>query len=239
MQAELKKLIDSATHLVAFTGAGVSTLSGLPDFRGTKGLHSNPDNLRIFDIAVFRRDPSLYYRSFCSALYGDQKVESSLVHHTLARLEREGKLKAIITQNIDQLHQKAGSQQVIEVHGSPFGHTCLGCGKQFEFAEIQHRVKAGDIPPRCTCGGPIKPDITFFGESLPERAWEQAQTEAERADVILVLGSSVMVQPAASLPGLCARRGGKLVIVNNQPTPLDTRAVLRLESLEAAFAEDN
>jgi len=235
MNKDLQQLIDQSKYLVAFTGAGVSTLSGLPDFRGQNGFYSNPDNQRVFDIDVFRREPSVYYRSFCSVLYSNLNLESSLIHQSLAQLEREGRLKAIITQNIDQLHQKAGSQRVIEVHGSPAGHTCQRCGTKFAFDEICRRVNAGDIPPRCACGGAIKPDITFFGEALPPDAWAEAVRVAKQADLMLVLGSSLVVQPAASLPELCHRNGGKLVIVNDQPTPLDRFATLHLDDLEEAF----
>lgn len=236
MDKNLAALVNEARHLVAFTGAGVSTLSGLPDFRGRTGLYQNPDNQRIFDLDVFLADPTVFYRSFCGALYTRPDLSASLIHQTLARWEAEGRLKAVITQNIDALHQKAGSRRVIEVHGSPEDHTCLGCGAGAVFDEVAAQVLAGTIPPRCqACGGVLKPDITFFGEALPEQAWAEAEAEASRADLMLVLGTSLTVHPAARLPLYTLRAGGRLVIVNDQPTDLDGRAALRLWDLEAAF----
>ena len=235
MHSQLQELVDGARHLVAFTGAGVSTLSGLQDFRGKNGLYNNPETMKVFEIDVFRRDPSVYYKGCRELLYGDHDLSSSLIHHTLARWEAEGKLEAIITQNIDLLHQKAGSKVVHEVHGSPKIHRCLLCDETFAYAIIQARVQAGDIPPRCSCGGIIKPDITFFGEELPAGAFHLAKRAAEKADLLLVLGTSLTVYPAASLPVRCLEAGGRVVIVNDQPTDLDHRAVLVLRDLEAAF----
>ena len=151
-------------------------------------------------------------------------------------LESQGRLKALITQNIDLLHQKAGSKHVIEVHGSPTVHRCLDCDRVFAFETMARRIRSGDIPPLCSCGGFIKPDITFFGEPLPEAAFLDARRHVMLADVLLVLGSSLSVYPAASLPELCLQHSGKLVIVNDQPTRYDDRCTLRLWDLEEAFA---
>lgn len=236
MNPALAALVSGARHLVALTGAGVSTLSGLPDFRGKKGLYSDPEAWRIFDLDTFLNDQTVYYRGARSLLYGDHDLSSSLIHHTLAQWQTQGWLKALITQNVDRLHQKAGSTGVIEVHGSPEVHHCLTCGTPFPYQTVADRVRGGDIPPRCSCGGPIKPDITFFGEALPEAAFARARQESARADVLLVLGSSLTVYPAASLPELCLRNGGKVVIVNEQPTSLDSRAFLVLRDLEEAFS---
>jgi len=227
--------VDSAKHLVAFTGAGVSTLSGLPDFRGKQGLYSDPEAWKIFDLATFQRDPTVYYRGARSLLYGDHDLSSSLVHNTLALWQAEGKLKALITQNVDLLHQKAGSTDVIEVHGSPLVHHCLGCGAWFSYDAIAKRVRTGELPPVCSCGGWIKPDITFFGEALPDAAFARARRESARADVMLVLGTSLTVHPAAGLPELCLASGGRVVLVNDQATGLDPRCFLVLRDLEEAF----
>lgn len=232
---ELFQLLLSSRHAVAFTGAGVSTLSGLPAFRGPKGLYSNPDYARMFDIDLFDRDPVFFYTQGKNLLYGEGDVTSSLVHRTLADWENRGLLKAVITQNIDLLHQQAGSKKVIEVHGSPAVHRCRTCGSRSPYGEIRTRVQAGEIPPRCSCGGVFKPDITFFGENLPEMAWEQALEEASRCDLMLVLGTSLTVQPAARLPRIALGRGAKLVIINDQPTDLDQAATLRLGDLEEAL----
>lgn len=235
MNRDLEALVSQANHLVAFTGAGVSTLSGLPDFRGNNGLYANPDAWKIFDLDTFLVDPTVYYRGARSLLYGDHDVSSSLVHNTLAAWQHSGRLAALITQNVDLLHQKAGSTDVIEVHGSPQVHHCLACGAWFPYSAVAERVRGGELDPRCACGGSLKPDITFFGEPLPEAAFARARREAARADLLLVLGTSLTVQPAASLPSLCLRAGGQVVIVNDQPTDLDDRAVLVLRDLEEAF----
>ncbi|MGC9329896.1 MAG: Sir2 family NAD-dependent protein deacetylase, partial [Candidatus Hinthialibacter sp.] len=152
-----------------------------------------------------------------------------------ARLEKQGRVKAVITQNIDLLHQKAGSRQVIEVHGSPMIHRCLRCGKEYPFEWISRIVNNDQIPSCESCQGIIKPDITFFGERLPEKALSFAVEEAGRADLILVLGSSLVVQPAASIPVYTLENGGKMVIINEGQTPLDGAAELRYDDLEPCF----
>ena len=240
----LFKAIEDATCVAAMTGAGVSTLCGIPDFRGPQGLYKNPDAERIFDIDWFDRDPSIYYRGCRELVYGLDRFRPGPVHLALKRLEERGRLDGIITQNIDMLHQKAGSSKVYEVHGSPILHHCRRCGDEKTFAEIEAlidqgggRERLGDpFVPRCACGGAYKPDITFFGEALPEEAFRRSQELAMRADVMLVLGTSLTVFPAAGLPRLTLQRGGKVFIVNAQPTPLDEFAVARYEDL-AAFAK--
>jgi NAD-dependent deacetylase len=235
MNAELQALVSQAEYLVAFTGAGVSTLSGLPDFRGKNGLYADPEAWKIFDLETFASDPSVYYRGARGLLYGDHDLSSSLIHHTLAEWQAAGRLKALITQNVDRLHQKAGSTDVIEVHGSPEVHRCVSCGRSFTYEEIALRVRGGEEVPRCACAGAIKPDITFFGEALPEAAFARARQAAARADVMLVLGTSLTVHPAAGLPALCLRAGGRVVLVNDQATDFDGRAALVLRDLEEAF----
>ena len=221
--------IESAKHVVAMTGAGVSTLCGIPDFRGPKGLYKNPDAERIFDLGWFDRDPSVYYRGCRELVYGLGAYEPGPVHLALKRLEDEGRLDGIITQNIDMLHQKAGSTNVYEVHGSPIMHHCRRCGKEATFDEVMSMIAANGgterlgepYVPRCGCGGVFKPDITFFGEALPEEAFMRSQELAMRADVMIVLGTSLTVFPAAGLPRLTLQKGGKVFIVNAQPTSLD------------------
>jgi NAD-dependent deacetylase len=143
-----------------------------------------------------------------------------------------------VTQNVDYLHQRAGSRRVVEVHGSPAVHRCLACGAQETYEVIRGRLRSGEVVPRCGCGGVFKPDITFFGEGLPARAWEEAEALVSRADLLLVLGTSLTVYPAADLPELCIRSGGRAVLVNDQPTPLDGRMWKRFGDLEAAFAQE-
>ena len=147
-----------------------------------------------------------------------------------------GLLRGVYTQNIDLLHQQAGSRHVYELHGSPARHHCLKCRKQFGYAEIAPLVLAGKVP-RCGCGGLVKPDIVFYGENLDEALLNQAFADMEKAELVLVLGSSLTVQPAASLPMAANYGGGKIVIVNAQPTPLDRYAALRYDDLQSVFEE--
>ena len=221
---ELIEAIRSAKHVGCLTGAGVSTLCGIPDFRGPQGLYRNPDAERIFDIDWFDRDPAVYYRGCAELVYGLDRFSPGPVHRALRRLEEVGRLAGIATQNIDMLHQKAGSAHVYEVHGSPILHHCRKCGDEKTFDQILAMLKSGVGVPRCACGGAYKPDITFFGESLPEAAFGAAQLLATRSDVFLVLGTSLTVYPAAGLPRLALANGARVFIVNAQPTALDDEA---------------
>ncbi|MDR2552353.1 MAG: NAD-dependent deacetylase [Treponema sp.] len=249
---ELFQLIGASACCVALTGAGVSTLSGIRDFRGKNGLYRDMDAEKIFDVDYFFRDPSFYYSHARGFIYDLEEKEPSLVHTVLARMEERGLLKALITQNIDLLHTRGGSKRVIEIHGSPQAHYCPACqsapaveeaillGKVTKqgfmaFDEAAAAVRRGELP-RCTsCGGVLKPAITFFGESLPVRALAAAEQEAARADLMLVLGTSLTVFPAAGFPRLTLRGGGKIVIVNDMETPLDVEAVLRFKDLGRVF----
>ena len=232
---DLLALIRSSRRCVAFTGAGVSTLSGISDFRGKNGLYKSLDADKIFDIEVFRRDPAFYYRMTRDFIYDLDSKQPSVVHRVLARLELEGHLSAVITQNIDLLHQKAGSCRVIEIHGTPSIHRCPSCGATKTFAEVAPIVRAVGLPTCPRCGAALKPDITFFGEALPAGALAEARDEARGADLMLVLGSSLMVYPAAMLPELAIDCGAALVIVNDMPTHLDRRAALRFDDLGTVF----
>jgi NAD-dependent deacetylase len=252
---ELFEKITQARHGIALTGAGISTLSGIRDFRGKNGLYNEEGAEKIFDIDYFRMDPSFYYTAAGSFIYNIHEKEPSVVHKTLGVLEQRGILKGVITQNIDLLHQKGGSRRVIEIHGSPSVHYCPYCsdplaiedlvaspretpfppGDFMRFEEVAALVKAGEIPRCARCGGVLKPAITFFGENLPVRALRSAEAAARKADLMLVLGTSLTVYPAAALPELTLRAGGDIVIVNNQPTPLDSRAVLHFNDLGEVF----
>ncbi len=275
----LTQMLRDARAVAVFSGAGVSTLCGIPDFRGPQGLYKQPDAERMFDIDWFDRDPSIYYAGAADLVYGLNAFQPGPVHHAVALLERRGIVRGVVTQNIDMLHQRAGSTVVHEVHGSPMVHRCWRCGLTKSFDEICAMIQAagranGDVPaaasggaprsdpgptpsrasvpapgrvqpragrafvPRCErCGGPFKPDITFFGEALPQAAFESAVALARESDLMLVLGSSLTVYPAASIPELTLRAGGRLVIVNAQPTSLDPYAALRLDDLAAFAAE--
>ena len=229
--------IKRAKHCVALTGAGVSTLSGIRDFRGKNGLYNDFDAEKIFDIEYFEKDPSFYYKASASLIYDIDKKDPSIVHTALAKMEERGFLKALITQNIDLLHEKAGSIHVIEIHGSPKIHYCLRCaGIRMPFDEAAAIVRAGKLPKCPKCGGVLKPAITFFGENLPINALRDATAEAQKSDLMLVLGTSLTVYPVASMPQYTLSGGGEIVIVNNMPTPLDSRAALHFDDLEEVFA---
>ena len=234
--AQLFALIKEAKHCVALTGAGVSTLSGIRDFRGKNGLYKDMDAEKIFDIAYFKKDPSFYYKHAGSFIYNLNEKEASIVHIVLGELERQGYLKALITQNIDLLHQKGGSKNVIEIHGSPKNHYCLRCdGVSVGYEEVAEIVSKGEMPKCPKCGAVLKPEITFFGEGLPALALKQAISESQKADLMLVLGTSLTVFPAASMPEYTLSKGGKIVIVNDMATPLDREATLRFNDLAAVF----
>ena len=236
--AKLFTLIKEAKHLVALTGAGVSTLSGIRDFRGKNGLYNEMDAEKIFDIEYFEKDPSFYYKQAGDFIYNIDEKEASIVHTVLGELEQRGFLKALITQNIDLLHQKGGSKNVIEIHGSPSIHYCFHCpGIRVSFEEAAAAVRKGEMPKCPKCGRVLKPAITFFGESLPADALREAVNEAQKADLMLVLGTSLTVYPAASMPNYTLRSGGKIVIVNNMPTPLDSGALLHFDDLGTVFEE--
>jgi NAD-dependent deacetylase len=251
----LYKMICGARYCTALTGAGVSTLSGIRDFRGKNGLYKEMDAEKIFDIGYFSQDPSFYYKAALSFIYNLDQKEASIVHLSLGKLERIGLLKAVITQNIDLLHQKGGSRRVIEIHGSPSVHYCRRCSDRkrveelsaakgevkpdekdlLDFNSAAALVRSGELPRCGKCGAVLKPAITFFGESLPARAMAEAEEAARGTDLMLVLGTSLTVFPAAGLPDAALRSGARLVIVNNMETPLDSRAALRFSDLESVF----
>jgi NAD-dependent deacetylase len=217
-------LVRRSRRIAVLTGAGISTPSGIPDFRSPGGLHSDERNANVFDIASFRRDPHFFYdfaRRFYPLLAA---AKPNAVHEALAKWERAGKDVRIATQNIDDLHQRAGSTRVYPVHGTLATSTCLACGRGIETMSLEADVLGGDVP-RCECGGVFKPDITFFGELLPERTWEGAMESMAGAELVLVLGTSLVVYPAAALPD-CRPAGVPLVIVNRDPTSLDREADL-------------
>ena len=229
--------INAARAPVFFTGAGVSTLCGIPDFRGPKGIYRDPNAARMFDIDLFDEDPSFFYREADSLVYGNDETKPGPVHEALVALQKAGRCAGVITQNIDGLHERAGSSPVFAVHGTAALHHCRKCGDEKTFEEIR-AIRSG-VPgavPRCAkCGGVYKPDITFFGEMLPEAAFNGAISLAARADLIVVLGSSLTVHPAATIPHYTIRNGGRMAIVNRGETPSDGLAFFRADDL-AEFA---
>jgi len=224
--SELAKLMENAGSIAVFTGAGVSTLCGIPDFRGPKGIYQHLDADRIFGLDQFRLDPGFYYEHARNFIYTLQDRQPGLVHTVCADLESKGLIRGVITQNIDMLHQRAGSRNVIELHGSPEIHTCLECRRKTTFDKVAPTVQAGRLPCCEECGAVVKPDITFF---------EDAFALAGSVDLLLVLGSSLVVQPAASVPLATLESGGRLAIVNLGATPLDSHVVGRWEDLETEF----
>ncbi len=236
---ELVELLRSSRKCLAFTGAGVSTLSGIPDFRGPNGVFSQKFQSwtveQLHDIRVFRSHPEAFYQYARSSWYLLDTLKPNIVHLVLAELEAAGLLKAVYTQNIDMLHQKADSKRVEEIHGTLETHSCLDCSKKFGFAEIKKTVMTGEVPRCDQCSGLIKPDVIFFGEMLDQNLLERGRKDFSEADLVLVLGSSLTVQPAASLPLLAIKNHSKLVIVNSQPTTYDQYATLHFQDLKQVF----
>ena len=210
------ELIKKAKNIVALTGAGISTSCGIPDFRGPEGLYVTKryDADTIFDIDYFHRDPKPFFdfaRDFISL---EEKILPSFTHQFFAKLEQSGKCKAIITQNIDSLHQKAGSQNVLEFHGSFLRSHCLSCGKKYDYSTMRKLISTFSVP-RCVDGGVIKPDVVFFGENVLFQA--DAAKLAEESDLFFVIGTSCVVHPAGSIP---LYAGGDIIIVNLTPVKL-------------------
>lgn len=228
--SEAAERIARARRGLAFTGAGVSTESGLPDFRGPAGLWRRYDP-SLFTLHRYVRDPEVrkaVWRFRAELL--ETEVKPNPAHLALARLEELGILKWVVTQNIDDLHQQAGSRRVIELHGSKREVVCLSCGSRGPAEEAVARFMSGEEDPACTrCGGILKLTAVMFGEPLPADALEEAFRAAREADLCLVVGSSLQVYPAAEVPFRAATRGASLIVVNDEPTPLDhlAQVVLR------------
>ncbi len=215
-------LLLASERAVALTGAGISTPSGIPDFRTPgKGLWEFVDPAEVASIWGYKTQPERFYAWIRPLLEKMEKAQPNAAHHALAELEALGILKWIITQNIDSLHQAAGSRHVLEIHGHTRTATCLSCGYQAGTEAFWEEVKEGRVPRCPRCGGLMKPDVVLFGELLPPKALIRAQEASLAADVMLVVGSSLEVMPAADLPRLTRRSGGKLIIVNLGPTSAD------------------
>jgi NAD-dependent deacetylase len=226
---QLRELVAASERLVAFTGAGISAESGIPTYRGEGGVWNRYDPGKYANIDYFMQDPSYYWNFFRDVRYPVLKrAHPNPAHRALAELETRGSLGSLITQNIDGLHQEAGSSNVLELHGNTRRIVCLDCGRKHTLDEV-YELTGKSLPPVCTaCSGRLKPDVVFFGEALPEAVLAQAVEDSQDCDLFLVVGSSLVVQPAATLPALAARGGAKLVIVNKGPTPLDSIADLVL-----------
>jgi NAD-dependent protein deacetylase/lipoamidase len=227
---ELARLLRDAETVVALTGAGISVPSGIPDFRSPgSGIWEKVDPLEVATIQAFRRDPARFwsfYRPRFETL-GDKLPNPA--HQALVELEGRGMLDAVITQNVDRLHRKAGSGRVIEVHGSIDSSSCIECGMSWPLDEVAALFDDDGVAVCPTCLGYVKPDVVLFGELLPEAAMAEAQAFAQRADLLLCVGSSLEVHPVAGLPELTLDSGGELAIVTQGPTPYDGAAAVRMD----------
>lgn len=206
---------------VALTGAGMSTESGLPDFRSADGLWATVDPARVASLSAFRRDPMAFYEFYRTRLSSLAGAVPNAGHRALARLEAMGVLHLVVTQNVDGLHQQAGSRDVVEVHGNLRECRCAGCGAVRPIGEMTRRLDAGTVPRCERCDGLLRPNVVLFEELLPVAAYERAEAACRACDVLLVVGSSLEVYPVAGLPELAVHSGARLVIVNREPTPCD------------------
>jgi NAD-dependent deacetylase len=227
----LAGLVRGARSVVALTGAGISVPSGIPDFRSPNtGLWQKVDPMEVAHIDAFHADPARFWDFYGQrfAALGDKRPNGA--HHALVAMERAGLLDAVITQNVDMLHRRAGTGELIEVHGSIATCSCLICGERVDSAEARARLaREPDGVPRCAaCASPLKPDVVLFGELLSAHALERAQQLSAGAGLLLCIGSSLEVYPVAGLPQLTHAAGGAVAIVTQGPTPLDDLAAVRL-----------
>ncbi len=234
--ADVADAVRAADTAVAFTGAGVSTASGVPSFRGEDGIWRTEFDPADFQRTRFDRDPEGFWRDrlrLHDAMFGES-VAPNPAHDALAELEREGHLAGVITQNTDGLHVEAGSEHVVELHGNAHRVACQSCGARYDAAPVRERALGGELPPTCDCGGVLKPDVVLFGEALDADTMAEAKRLARDSDVFLAAGSSLTVEPAASLP-VTAARDGLLAVVNLEATERDDRAdaVFRADVTEA------
>lgn len=234
---EFVDLILSSKYAVALTGAGISTESGIPDYRspGT-GLWENTD-MSVVSLEGFLRDPAKYYLYALKLHPVRSAAKPNPAHHLLGLLEHRGFLMGVVTQNVDGLHQDAGSENVHELHGSLRQAVCLDCNLLFSMAGVMQRAICGEIPPLCEqCGGIVKPNAIFFGEALPQIPWKESAELCNKADLLIVIGSSLQVSPANLLPDIALKNGSNLVICNIQHTPFDADAGLIINEKVGEFA---
>jgi NAD-dependent protein deacetylase/lipoamidase len=228
--ARVAELLEQSESAVVLTGAGVSVPSGIPDFRTPgKGLWEKVDPMKVAHIDVFRRDPDRFWHFYGDrfATLGDK--EPNEAHLAIAELEARGLIRGVITQNIDRLHRKAGSRNVIEVHGSIEWSVCPECGAKTSIDHVISKLRAGVGTPECeACITPLKPEVVLFGELLPEEAMSEAFALATEADLMIAIGSSLEVYPVASLPGVTVENGGRLALVTQGRTPYDGDAEVKL-----------
>jgi len=229
--ARVAELLEQSDSAVVLTGAGVSVPSGIPDFRTPgKGLWEKVDPMKVAHIDVFRRDPDRFWHFYGDRFATLDDKEPNEAHLAIAELEARGLIRGVITQNIDRLHRKAGSRNVIEVHGSIEWSVCLECGAKTGIDQVIEKLRAGVGTPECeACITPLKPDVVLFGELLPEEAMSDAFALATEADLMIAIGSSLEVYPVASLPGVTLENGGRLALVTQGRTPYDGEAEVKLD----------
>jgi len=222
-----RDLIKKASKVVAFSGAGISTESGLTDFRSPGGIWDRYRMVTYQEFCSSHEARIAYWQMRRELIPELLKARPNKAHFALAELEKRGRLEAVITQNIDGLHQEAGSRDVIELHGTNRTASCLRCRRAWPIVEIQRRLEQGDLDPGCdACGGRIKPDTVSFGQAMPESALNRAFDLAGRCDLMLMIGSSLEVQPAASVPLIAQQNGARLIFINRTPTPYDSLATV-------------
>ena len=234
MNDKLKQVagwILTSKKVIVFSGAGLSTESGIPDFRSPGGVWDryNPEDFYFQNFLASEAAREKYWQMATEMYEPIVRAQPNQAHLAIAELEKMGKLDCVITQNIDGLHFKAGNSQekVIELHGTAIFVSCLSCKKRYDRHEIQERIRKGQKAPRCdSCGGLLKPATISFGQSMPEKETEEAYHRSSLCDLFIVVGSSLVVQPAASMPLMAKRNGAKLVIINRDPTPYDDLADL-------------
>lgn len=226
---DLARLLAGARHAIALTGAGMSTESGIPDFRSPGGVWEQHDPTVVGSLATFLSQPELFWRFHRARIDMVAQVEPNPAHHAIAALERSGHLRAVVTQNIDRLHARAGSRELIEVHGSLDRGHCLRCEADLTLEETVRRADAAeDGVPRCECGFQLKTAVVQFGEALPADKIQAAHDHALRADLIVVVGSSLLVSPVNQLCQMVVDGGGRLAILTEGDTPFDDLASVRL-----------
>ncbi len=231
---DLARLLHEARYAVVLTGAGISTESGIPDFRSPGGLWEKYDPMVVGSMDTFMRDPAQFWDFHRPRFAMTDAVEPNAAHHAVAELERRGIVNAVITQNIDGLHRRAGSEDPIEIHGSLSGGRCLRCDFHVSRDELLARADAAeDGVPRCNCGFQLKSHVVLFGEMLPPAAMEAMFEEAGRADVLLVIGSSLLISPVSDVPGIVLSGGGRVAILTEGDTPYDHRAEVRIRTKAA------
>jgi NAD-dependent protein deacetylase/lipoamidase len=226
----LAGLVREAERAVVLTGAGISVPSGIPDFRspGT-GMWEGVDPMEVAHVDAWRRDPDRFWRFYGARFASLVDKRPNRAHEVIAELERGGQIRGVITQNVDRLHRSAGSERLLEIHGSIDSSVCPQCRGRTGIEQVVALLESGDGAPECpACIAPLKPDVVLFGELLPADVMAEAEQLALEADLMVCIGSSLTVHPAAGLPQLTLRSGGSLAIVTESPTPLDDQAAVKL-----------